>query len=164
MSGPGEAASGVAQWDRVALTGLRFGSLTPEYGRFFRGANRAVLPEPTGEANRGNLGHLTPKTLQKALYVGSSQIGRPPQVVCFGWSLFPVPEACLPHRSSNPTALSLKSGPTWTAQRTVSPSQRKSGCNLSKPDGKYRASHPARNDTGPISKADLAVGQMRNHL
>src|ERR1019366_3735802 len=64
-----------------------------ESGRFFRGANRAVLPEPIDEANRCNLRHVTPKTLQKALYVGFSQIGRPPQVVCLGWSQFPAPEA-----------------------------------------------------------------------
>ena len=30
---------------------------------------RAVLLEPTDEANRYNLGHITPKTLHKALYV-----------------------------------------------------------------------------------------------
>ena len=37
--------------------------LTPERGRFFLGANRAVTPKPTDEANGCNLGHLTPKTL-----------------------------------------------------------------------------------------------------
>jgi hypothetical protein len=50
---------------------------------------REVLPgsqlrhphEPTDEANRCSLGHETPKRLQKALYVGFSQIGRPLQVV-----------------------------------------------------------------------------------
>ena len=62
-----------------------------EYGRFFLGPNPAVVPKPTGEANRCNLRHATPKTLQKALYVGFSQIGRPLQVVCFGWSQFPNP-------------------------------------------------------------------------
>ena len=41
------------------------------------GANRAVLPEPTDEANRCNLGHGTPKTLQKALYVRFSQSAGP---------------------------------------------------------------------------------------
>jgi hypothetical protein len=44
-----------------------------ESGRFFRGANRAVLPEPTDEANRCNLRHLTPTALQKAQYVGFSE-------------------------------------------------------------------------------------------
>jgi hypothetical protein len=43
--------------------------LTPESGRLFLGANRAILLEPTGEANGCDLGHVTPKTLQKALYV-----------------------------------------------------------------------------------------------
>src|ERR1035438_5434203 len=51
--------------------------------------------KPTDEANRCNLGHVTPKTLQKALYVEFSQIGQPPQVVWFGWSQFPIPEAHL---------------------------------------------------------------------
>ena len=53
----------------------------PEFGRFFPGATRAVVQKPTDEANRCNLGHVAPKTLQKALYVGFSQIGRPLQVV-----------------------------------------------------------------------------------
>ena len=66
-----------------------------ESGRFFPGANRAVLPEPTDEANRCNLGHVTPKTLQKALYVGFFGSGRLLQVVCLGWSQFPFPEARL---------------------------------------------------------------------
>ena len=39
----------------------------PESRRFFRVANRAVLPEPTDEANRCNLGHERPKTPRKAL-------------------------------------------------------------------------------------------------
>jgi hypothetical protein len=54
---------------------------------------KQINPEPTGEANRCNLGHVTPKTLQTALYVGFSQIGRPLQVVCLGWSQFPIPDA-----------------------------------------------------------------------
>src|ERR1035437_2213655 len=66
-----------------------------ESGRLFRGANRAVLPETTDEANRCNLRHVTPKTLQKALYVGFSESGRPLQVVGFGWSRFQGPEARL---------------------------------------------------------------------
>jgi hypothetical protein len=59
------------------------------------GANRAVVPNPSAAANRCNLRHVTPKTLQKALYVGLSQIGRPLQVVCFGGSRFPILEAHL---------------------------------------------------------------------
>ena len=55
--------------------------VTPEYGKFFPGPNPAVVPKPTDEANRCNLGRVTPKTLQKALYVGFSQIDRPLQVV-----------------------------------------------------------------------------------
>ena len=47
-----------------------------ESGRFFLGPNRAVVPKPTDAANRCNLRHVTPKTFQKALYVGFSQIGR----------------------------------------------------------------------------------------
>ena len=65
----------------------------PEYGRFFLRPNPAVVPKPTHEANRCNLRHVTPKTLQKALYVVFSESGRPLQVVWFGWSRFPMPEA-----------------------------------------------------------------------
>src|ERR1035437_1322830 len=65
----------------------------------FFNPNRAVAPKPTDEANRYNLGHLTPKTFQKALYVGLSQIGQPLQVVYFGWSGFPFPEAPLAGQS-----------------------------------------------------------------
>jgi hypothetical protein len=56
--------------------------------RFFLGANRSVVPKPIDEANRCNLRHVAPRTLQKALYVGFSQIGRPLRVVCLGWSHF----------------------------------------------------------------------------
>jgi len=69
--------------------------VTPEYGRFFLGPSRAVVPKPTDEADRCNLGHLTPKALQKALYVGLCESGRPLQVAYFGWFQFPVPEARL---------------------------------------------------------------------
>ena len=58
----------------------------------FLGPNPAAVPKPTDEANRCNLRHVVPKTLQKALYVGFSQIDQPLQVVCFGWSQFPIPE------------------------------------------------------------------------
>ena len=51
--------------------------------------------KPTETANRCNLRHGTPKALQKALYVGFSQIGLPLQVVWFGGSQFPIPEARL---------------------------------------------------------------------
>ena len=44
--------------------------------RFFLGANRAVVSNPTDEANRCILRHVRPKTLQKALYVGSFEIGQ----------------------------------------------------------------------------------------
>jgi hypothetical protein len=64
------------------------------YGRF-PGPNPAVVPKPTNEANRCNLGHVTPKALWKVLYMGFSQIGRPLQVVWRGWSQFPIPEARL---------------------------------------------------------------------
>ena len=66
-----------------------------ESGRFFRCANRAVLPEPTDEANRCNLGHVTPKMLRKALYVGFFGSGRLLQVVWRDESRFPVPEVSL---------------------------------------------------------------------
>jgi hypothetical protein len=59
------------------------------------GPNPAVVPKPTDEANRSNLRHVTPKTFQNTLYVGFSHIGRPLQVVWFGWSQFPIPEAPL---------------------------------------------------------------------
>jgi len=59
-----------------------------------------ALPDPglcclsfADGANHCNLRQGAPKTRQKALYVGFSQISRPLQVVCFGWSQFPVPEA-----------------------------------------------------------------------
>ena len=52
-------------------------------------------PGTTDAANRCNLRHITPRTLLKALYVGFSQIGRHLQVVCPGWSQFPIPEATL---------------------------------------------------------------------
>jgi hypothetical protein len=64
-------------------------------GRFFAGPNPAVVPKPTDKANRCILRHVAPKTLQKALYVGFARIGRPLQVVCFGSSQFPIPEARL---------------------------------------------------------------------
>src|ERR1035441_6827034 len=48
---------------------------------------------PVDKPHTCNLRHVAPKTLQKALYVGFSQIGRPLPVVCFGWSQFPIPEA-----------------------------------------------------------------------
>ena len=52
-----------------------------------------LSPKPTDKANRCILRHLTPKTLQIALYVGGFESGRPLQVVCFCWSQFPFPEA-----------------------------------------------------------------------
>jgi hypothetical protein len=70
-------------------------ALAPEYGRFLLGPNPALVPKPADEANRCDPRHATPKTLQKALYVGFSQIRRPPQVVWFGWSQFPIPEVRL---------------------------------------------------------------------
>ena len=75
-------------------------SQQPESGRFFRGANRAVLPEPIAEAHRCNLRPVTPRTLQKALCVGVSESGRLLQVVCLGGSQFPVPEARLARQTT----------------------------------------------------------------
>jgi hypothetical protein len=49
----------------------------PEYGRFFLGPIRAIVPNPTDEANRYDLGHVTPKTLKNALYVVLSQSADP---------------------------------------------------------------------------------------
>ena len=45
------------------------------------GSQSRRCPEAHHEPNRCRLGHVTPKTLQKALYVGLSQTGRPLQVV-----------------------------------------------------------------------------------
>jgi hypothetical protein len=45
--------------------------------RGFFTPNRTVVPKPTAEANRCNLRHVPPKTLQKALYVGSSKAVNP---------------------------------------------------------------------------------------
>src|ERR1039457_4816177 len=50
---------------------------------------------PVDKPHTCNLRHVTPKTLQKALYMEFSQIGRPLQVVCLGWSQFPIPEVRL---------------------------------------------------------------------
>ena len=47
---------------------------------FLLRAIRVPVSNPTDEANR-NLRHVTPKTLQKALYVGFFGKGQPPQVV-----------------------------------------------------------------------------------
>jgi len=76
-----------------------------EFQVAFLGPNPAAVPKPTGEANRCNLGHVTPKTLQKALYVGFSQIGRPLQVVCLGWSQFPIPYLCFVASTKSGVAL-----------------------------------------------------------
>ena len=66
-----------------------------EYGRFFLDPNRAVVPKPIHEANRCNPRHVTPKALQKALYVGLFGSGPPLQVAYFGGSQFPFPEVRL---------------------------------------------------------------------
>ena len=83
----------------------------PQRGRFFLTANRGLGPEPTEEANRSDLRHVAPKTLQKALWVVYTICGQPLQVVYFGWSRFQGPERarrksraratpCGPHRAS----------------------------------------------------------------
>jgi hypothetical protein len=54
--------------------------------------NRAVVPEPTDEANRYNPRQLTAKTLHKALYVGYAESCKPLRVVWLGWFQFPFPE------------------------------------------------------------------------
>ena len=74
---------------------VHFWSIWPMAFRFFLGPNRAVVPKSTDEANGCILRHVTPKTLQKALYVGSFESGQPQQVVGLGWSQFPFPEAPL---------------------------------------------------------------------
>ena len=78
-------AAGQVSGERCLLAQNR-----PEYGRLFLGANGAVVPKPTAEANRCNPGHVTPKTLQTALYVGSSE-KRPPTGSVLRWSRFPGP-------------------------------------------------------------------------
>ena len=93
-----------------------FTGLTPEYGRFFLGPNAAVVPKPTDEANRCNLRHVTPKTLQKALYVGFSQTGQPLQVVYFGWSQFAIPGV----------HLAGQAGPIYL-KNAIEPTQRRKG-------------------------------------
>ena len=55
-------------------TKLRF---DPRPVRHFLGPNPAVVPKPIDDSIRCNLGHLTPKTLQKALYVGVSKSTSP---------------------------------------------------------------------------------------
>ena len=79
----------------VARANSQSSGVTPEYGRFFLGPNRAVVPKPSDEANRCNLRHVAPKALQKALYVGYLESGKPLQVVGLGQSQFPFPEARL---------------------------------------------------------------------
>jgi len=62
--------------DRVATVPFQFhGKRLPCFpavikaraSRFFLGLNRAVVPKSIAEANRCILGHLAPKTRQKAL-------------------------------------------------------------------------------------------------
>ena len=72
--------------------------VTPEYGRFFLGPNRTVGPNPSDEANRCILRHVTQKPVRKALYAGHFESGHPLQVVYFGCSQFPFPEAPLGRR------------------------------------------------------------------
>jgi hypothetical protein len=72
------------------------------------GANRAVVPKPSPEGNRCKLRHEAPKALQKALYVGCSERGRPLQVVYFGWSRFPGPGS-----APRIYALPIYGGPEW---------------------------------------------------
>jgi hypothetical protein len=69
--------------------------LRRKMGSFFPGPNRTVVPKTTEEANRCILRHVAPKTLQKALYVGLSQIAQPLQVAYFGRPQFLFPEAPL---------------------------------------------------------------------
>ena len=74
---------------------LKTPGLRRNTGKFFLAAIHTVAPKPTYKANCCDLRHLPPKTLQKALYVGSFQVRQPPQVVGFGGSQFPFPKAPL---------------------------------------------------------------------
>ena len=62
----------VAVHFRSSVTPL--GSSYAESGRFFRGANRAVVPKPTDEANRCILGHLPQKRSRKHYIWGSETV------------------------------------------------------------------------------------------
>jgi hypothetical protein len=77
---------------------------------------------PVDKPHTCNLRHVTPKTLQKAQYVGCSESAQPQQVAYFGWSQFPVPGSA-PRRAglrpSTPDAsLPCTSKPASTRPRT----------------------------------------------
>ncbi len=106
--------TGLAQHNTLQATSLRrnpAGSLP--------GANHAVVPKPIDEANRCILRHAMPKALQKALYVGLSQFGRPQRVVCLGGSRFPIPKASLAG------AIPLPDDPTGIGARPLGCRKRK---------------------------------------
>jgi len=67
----------------------------PESSQVLPGSQSRRRPKPSDEANRCILRHVAPKALQKALYVGYLESGKPLQVVGFGQSQFPFPEARL---------------------------------------------------------------------
>jgi hypothetical protein len=89
--------------------------VTREYGTFFLGPDPAIVPKPINTANRCNLRHVTPKTLQKALYVVFFGSSRLLQVVCLGWSQFPVPQARL--ALARPRACTVRTVNTITPLR-----------------------------------------------
>ena len=76
--------SGPARWRKLA----RFMDLAGGLAGSSWAPIAPLSRKPIDEANRCNLRHVAPRTLQKALYVGFSQIGRPLRVVCLGWSHF----------------------------------------------------------------------------
>ena len=78
----------------------------------------SLSPKTTDEANRCILGHLTPKTLQKALPVGYFKTGQPLQVVGFGWSQFPFPEPPLAGQAA-PIYCDPLSNPSQGRQRLL---------------------------------------------
>jgi len=75
---------------------------------------------PTDEANRCNLRHVTPKTLQKALYVRFSQIGRPLQVVCLGGPNFQSQKRASQGRPDQPTVyMEVRSSPRPSSRKAA---------------------------------------------
>jgi hypothetical protein len=119
LSGSGDGASCAANSGRSVLPGrsrVAFSRLWCCAGirQVLPGPNPAVVPKPTDEANRCNLRHGAPEILQKALYVGFSRSGRLLQVVCFGWSQFPIPEACLARQTGPIYGLTPRLTPCWS--------------------------------------------------
>ncbi len=148
---------------RVTLSRLRYHA---GIRHFLPGSQSPRCPQSTCEANCCILRHVTPITLQKALYVAFSQIAQPPQVVCLCRSQFPFPEGYLAgvgqfahaHQASIREVFSRRSRiRKRTKRRTVA---------LSAPPWPGKQSTPAPSSQGldtatPSGSATIATGPRR---